>query len=391
MCAARSRERRWSTPDSLLSASCWQASIGTTGASVLLIRPLLRANAARLRVRHVVIFFIFTVSNGAGLLTPLGDPPLFLGFLRGVPFGWTLRLFPAWALLNGVLLVLFNLIDQYVFNKEERQRPGAQLEQVQSVKEKLRIEGSLNLIWLVAVPAIIALMGTFGPRWFGSPALQGDVQALTLIAVAALSLVTTPKHVHRANQFGWAPIIEVAVVFLGIFVTMIPALGYLEVHGGALGIKQPWQFFWAAERLSSFLDNAPTYLTFTSLAVGVINQTTGHSFSPRNLVRWQRTPGRAVAGGHFLRRRLHGCDDLHRQRSKLHGEGDRRTGSGAHAGLFRLHGLVGRRPAASSSGDDVHLLLRAADLEDNGKEAESVQSADLRASLGWAGRDAARR
>ncbi|HEY0715751.1 MAG TPA: sodium:proton antiporter [Polyangia bacterium] len=249
--------------------------IGTTGASVLLIRPLIRANRARRNIRHLVIFFIFTVSNGGGLLTPLGDPPLFLGFLRGVPFEWTLRLFPVWAIFNGILLVVFNLVDQYVFNKEERERSGAQLEDVQEVKESLRIEGRVNLIWLAAVPAVIGVMGSFGSAWFGESGLQGEVQTLVLIALAGLSLLTTKKHVHLANHFSWAPILEVAVVFLGVFVTMIPALGYLEAHGAALGIREPWQFFWATGGLSSFLDNAPTYLTFTSLAVGVVNQATG--------------------------------------------------------------------------------------------------------------------
>jgi Na+/H+ antiporter NhaD/arsenite permease-like protein len=249
--------------------------IGTTGASVLLIRPLLRANASRQRVRHVVVFFIFTVSNGAGLLTPLGDPPLFLGFLRGVPFAWTLQLWPAWALLNGTLLVLFNVLDQYVLNKEERERPGPQYEEVQRVKERFRIDGKLNLLWLAAVPMVIAVLGTYGPGWFSSSSTQGDVQVALLAGIALLSFLTTERRVHRDNHFSWAPIVEVAVVFLGIFVTMIPALAYLEVHGVALGLSKPWQFFWAAGALSSFLDNAPTYLTFTSLAVGVVNQVAG--------------------------------------------------------------------------------------------------------------------
>jgi Na+/H+ antiporter NhaD/arsenite permease-like protein len=249
--------------------------IGTTGASVLLIRPLLRANAARERVRHIVVFFILTVSNAGGLLTPLGDPPLYLGFLRGVPFAWTLQLLPVWAVVNGTLLVLFNLLDQYMLNKEEREREGAQLEDVQKVSEKLRIDGGLNLLWLACVPALIAMMGTYGAVWFPSPNTRGAVQILALLAIAALSYVTTTRDVHRENEFAWGPIVEVAVVFVGIFVTMIPALGYLEDRGGALGVTAPWQFFWATGALSSFLDNAPTYLTFTSLAVAVINQETG--------------------------------------------------------------------------------------------------------------------
>jgi Na+/H+ antiporter NhaD/arsenite permease-like protein len=335
--------------------------IGTTGASVLLIRPLLRANASRQRVRHVVIFFIFTVSNGAGLLTPLGDPPLFLGFLRGVPFTWTLRLLPAWALLNGALLMLFNIVDQYILNKEERERAGAQLEEVQRVKEKLRIEGGMNLLWLAAVPGVIAVMGSFGPRWFSTTSTQGDVQVLALAAIAALSLLTTRKEVHRANHFSWAPIAEVAVVFLGIFVTMIPALEYLEVHGAALGISRPWQFFWAAGSLSSFLDNAPTYLTFTSLAVGVVNQTAGTQLVATDLGPLAAHPmgGPLLAavscGSVFM-----GAVTYIGNGPNFHGQGPRRASTRDHARLLRLHGLVVRAAAALVCIDDLGVLLKGA-------------------------------
>ena len=257
--------------------------IGTTGASVLLIRPLLRANATRQRVHHIVIFFIFVVSNGGGMLTPLGDPPLFLGFLRGVPFSWTFRLLPVWAMANGALLVLFNVIDQLVLNKEERERPGSQLEEVQEVKEPLQIEGRVNVIWLAGILTVVAAMGAFAPRLLPDANAQGLVQILALAALTALSLRTTPPAIHKANQFSWAPIAEVAVTFIGIFLTMIPALGYLEANGSALGLTRPWHFFWAAGGLSSFLDNAPTYLTFSSLAVGVVNQATGAGLLADNL------------------------------------------------------------------------------------------------------------
>ena len=245
--------------------------IGTTGASMLLIRPLLRANAARRRKVHMVVFFIFIVSNGAGMLTPLGDPPLFLGFLRGVDFLWTLRLFWPWLLVNGVLLVAFNLLDQAILNKEEIERPGSQLEEVQRIEEPLAIRGGINFVWLAGVVAVIFLSGKYG----GRVSANGDVQALLgiagMAAMALLSLATTSRAVRLSNQFGWAPILEVAVIFLGIFLTMVPALAYLEANGAALGISEPWQFFWASGILSSFLDNAPTYLTFSSMAVGVVN------------------------------------------------------------------------------------------------------------------------
>jgi Na+/H+ antiporter NhaD/arsenite permease-like protein len=245
--------------------------VGTTGASMLLIRPLLRANGPRQRKAHIVIFFIFIVANGGGMLTPLGDPPLFLGFLRGVPFLWTFRLFLPWAMVNALLLILFNLVDQKVLDREEKERPGSQLEEVQKVKEPLRIQGRRNFVYLLGVIAVIFLMGTYGHRFLPDPRLQLAAQVAGMLAMGVLSLVTTPKAYRAANRFTWHPIIEVAYLFLGIFLTMIPALRLLESKGGALGIDSPWQFFWASGLLSSFLDNAPTYLTFASLAVGVVN------------------------------------------------------------------------------------------------------------------------
>jgi Na+/H+ antiporter NhaD/arsenite permease-like protein len=247
--------------------------IGTTGASMLLIRPLLRANEKREKKVHLVIFFIFIVSNGAGMLTPLGDPPLFLGFLRGVPFFWTtLRLLAPWALVNGLLLVLFNIMDQMVLNKEEKARPGSQLEDVQKVKEPLQIQGGINFLWLLGVIAVIYVMGAHGNSISTNPNVQTLLQIVGMLGMAALSMKTTPKEIRAANKFGWGPIIEVAVIFIGIFVTMVPALKYLEAQGMHLGVTKPWQFFWASGALSSFLDNAPTYLTFASLGVGVVNQ-----------------------------------------------------------------------------------------------------------------------
>jgi Na+/H+ antiporter NhaD/arsenite permease-like protein len=244
--------------------------IGTTGASMLLIRPLLRANEKRRRRVQIVVFFIFIVSNGAGMLTPLGDPPLFLGFLRGVPFLWTLQLFWPWMLVNGALLVLFNLLDQRVLARDEQELPGSQLEEAMQVKEPLRIDGAVNFIWLFGVIAIIYAIGRFG-----APIGSGDARALLqiggMLGMAGLSLLTTSRASRAANQFAWGPIVEVAAIFLGIFVTMVPALKLLEARGAELGVTQPWQYFWASGMLSSFLDNAPTYLTFASMAVGAVN------------------------------------------------------------------------------------------------------------------------
>ena len=248
--------------------------IGTTGASVLLVRPLLRANASREDKTHVVVFFIFVVSNCAGLLTPLGDPPLFLGFLKGVPFEWTLQLWPQWLLVNLALLVIFNLWDQVVLGREEQRRPGSQWEQVM-IHEPLRIQGLLNVLFLFGiVVAILASgrgLGNHGQAWpFG---IQEAVMALLGIA----AFVTTPGANHTKNRFTFGPIVEVAVLFVGIFVTMAPALAILNawgqgqrtVWGLGFGLSEPWHFFWAAGLLSSFLDNAPTYLTFSVTACGL--------------------------------------------------------------------------------------------------------------------------
>ena len=240
--------------------------IGTTGASMLMIRPLLRANAPRERKLHIVVLFIFIVSNCGGLLTPLGDPPLFLGFLKGVPFEWTLSLWKEWLLVNGLLLLIFNFWDQQVFNAEEAARPGSQLEQVLA-HEPLAIEGKRNALFLVGVVATILASG----RGFGN---GGEVWPfgvqeglMALLALAAYGV--TPARLRAANNFTFGPIVEVAVLFAGIFVTMAPALLLLNAHAEDLGVREPWQFFWASGLLSSFLDNAPTYMTFAAAACGL--------------------------------------------------------------------------------------------------------------------------
>jgi Na+/H+ antiporter NhaD/arsenite permease-like protein len=240
--------------------------IGTTGASVLLVRPLLRANEARERKAHVVVFFIFTVSNCGGLLTPLGDPPLFLGFLKGVPFGWTLSLWREWLLVNGSLLAIFNVWDQLVFAREERERPGSQLEEVQ-VHEPLGISGGHNFFFLLGVVAVIFSAGQ-GLGRGGEPWPFG-VQELLMAGIACLAYATTGADVRRRNHFSFGPINEVAILFAGIFATMAPALLILNHRAPGFGIEEPWHFFWSAGALSSFLDNAPTYLTFAATACGL--------------------------------------------------------------------------------------------------------------------------
>jgi len=239
--------------------------IGTTGASMLFIRPYLRANHKRQHRSHLVVFFIFVVSNIGGLLTPLGDPPLFLGFLRGVPFQWTLDLLPIWAMTLGAVLLVFNLYDQYSFVREDVETPGALAEDVQSHR-RLHIQGKRNFLYLLGVMLAAIFSGYFAwPR---------GIQETLMISMALLSWFTTPRRFHQENHFHFHPILEVAAVFAGIFVTMIPALEILRMRAPEMGIHAPWQYFWMSGALSSFLDNAPTYLTFTSMALGLVG---GHT------------------------------------------------------------------------------------------------------------------
>ena len=236
--------------------------IGTTGAAMLLIRPLLRANEHRKRKTHVVVFFIFLVANIGGLLTPLGDPPLFLGFLRGVPFTWTFNLTPQWAAMVAVMLIVFYVVDSTIFRKEDIARPGDLDETSVEHKEPIRIDGKVNFVFLGGVVATIAICGYVKPPI--------GVQETSMLFMAVLSLWVTQSDLRKDNGFSWEPIVEVAVVFAGIFATMIPALAILNARGAALGLTEPWQFFWATGILSSFLDNAPTYLTFTATASGLV-------------------------------------------------------------------------------------------------------------------------
>jgi Na+/H+ antiporter NhaD/arsenite permease-like protein len=226
--------------------------IGTTGASMLIIRPLLQTNQERRYVTHTVIFFIFTVSNIGGMLTPLGDPPLFLGYLQGVPFAWTFRLWREWLLMIAVLLVVYVLWDSRCYAREPPARLARDLSQVQP----LRLHGGLNFVGLAGVVVAVAF-------------LHEPLREIAIVALAALSLWLTPRPIRQANAFTAAPMVEVAVLFFGIFLTMMPALELLRVRGSELAVRTPGQFFWATGTLSSFLDNAPTYLTFLALAQGL--------------------------------------------------------------------------------------------------------------------------
>jgi Na+/H+ antiporter NhaD/arsenite permease-like protein len=237
----------------LLIGAVFASFIGTTGASMVLIRPMIRANRWRKHVAHIFIFFIFLVSNVGGLLTPLGDPPLFLGFLRGVPFFWTFKLLPFWFFAVFLLLVVFFIVDSHFMKKEDKEAFLKGLDEIPD--KKLEIKGMINLVFLLMV------IGAF----FVPPIIR----EIVMIAAAGLSVYFTPVAMREENAFTYHPIIEVALLFIGIFVTMSPVLKILEVNGSRMGIGEPWQFFWASGSLSSFLDNAPTYMVFFTTAQSV--------------------------------------------------------------------------------------------------------------------------
>jgi Na+/H+ antiporter NhaD/arsenite permease-like protein len=247
--------------------------MGTTGAAMLLIRPFLRANNYRKNRTFMVVFFIFLVANVGGSLTPLGDPPLFLGFLHGVSFFWTFKIFPHMVMVAIVLLVIYFILDTYHYRKE-----GVSAPEEEGVKEPLKLEGTYNFIFLAGIVGAVLMSGivdwgevtTLGIH----RAVQDWVRDGLLIAMGILSLVATPIRIRDDNDFTWFPIIEVAYLFIGIFITMIPCLLILKAGSqGALafltnGVTQPLHYFWVTGVLSSFLDNAPTYLTFFNSALG---------------------------------------------------------------------------------------------------------------------------
>ena len=267
----------------ILAIGAFLASfMGTTGASMLMIRPLIRANDNRKHVAHVVVFFIFIVSNAGGSLTPLGDPPLFLGFLKGVDFFWTLKhLFPQSLFLMGSLLAIFFVLDSWYYHK---------LEAIQTVdptpdSRQIGFDGKVNFVLLAGVVALVLMSGLWKSDVSFNVAgtdvgLPGLVRDAGLLLIILISLKLTPKQVHADNQFGWGPMQEVAKLFAGIFLTIIPVIAMLKagVNGpfGAVvsavtnpdGSPNVMMYFWISGLLSSFLDNAPTYLVFFNTAGG---------------------------------------------------------------------------------------------------------------------------
>ncbi len=236
--------------------------IGTTGASMLLIRPLLQTNSERRNVKHTVIFFIFLVSNVGGCLLPIGDPPLFLGYLKGVPFLWTLGLVIPWAATCAALLVIYYVWDTIAYKRERE----IDLIKDRLVKEKLSMRGTINLLYLLGVVLCVALVDPnkeflglgFKPFPF--------MRELLMLGLVGLSLRSTSPQIRKDNQFNYHAILEVAALFIGIFIAMQIPIEILNAKGSALGLTKPWHFFWATGSLSAFLDNAPTYVVFFTTA-----------------------------------------------------------------------------------------------------------------------------
>ena len=246
--------------------------VGTTGAAMLLIRPLLEINRDRQYKIHTILFFIAIVANCGGVLTPLGDPPLFLLYLRGADFSWFQTLFPQWVFVGSVLLFLYVAIDTYIWKRKEiiGVRPRSEDEEDEPIK--ISFSGAVNLFYLSAIllsvafinPNEIPKMAEEGAPWY-----MRFLREIVLVTVMLLSIVSTKRRVRKVNHFSWEPITEVAILFIGIFVTMTPALLYLNANAASLGLTEPTQFFYASGGLSSFLDNAPTAVAFHTVAEGL--------------------------------------------------------------------------------------------------------------------------
>lgn len=263
----------------LLLGTLLSSWVGTTGASMLMVRPIIKMNSWRKRRRHIMVFFIFLISNIGGCLTPIGDPPLLMGFSRGVPFFWSLRLLPIMLLNAAILLFVFYRLDMRAYRKDiaEGRKPD-----ISKPGTEVHINGLHNLLYLVMIVGAVILSGTlpglplfqnargevlgiplFGEVTLTIPAL---IEIAIILLAALLSFKTTDQAVRTANHFTWGAIQEVAVLFIGIFITMQPALMILQANGSKLGLDTPFQMFWATGALSSFLDNTPTYLVFLTTA-----------------------------------------------------------------------------------------------------------------------------
>jgi len=238
------------------------SGIGTTGASMLLIRPVLQINSERRLVVHTVIFFILIVSNAGGCLLPTGDPPLFIGYLRGVPFFWTLNLWREWAFMLAALLAVYYVWDRLMWRRETPRALAAD----EAIRQRIRVIGKINFVWLAAIVAAVATLDPSKPflktGWTPPLLLREGVQ----LVIVGISFLTTPQGLRRANRFNFTAIGEVAALFIGIFITMQVPLEILQARGGELHLTHAYHFFWGTGLLSSLLDNAPTYAVFFQTA-----------------------------------------------------------------------------------------------------------------------------
>ncbi|MCU0414225.1 MAG: sodium:proton antiporter, partial [Ignavibacteriaceae bacterium] len=249
-----------------LSAGALLASfVGTTGAAMLLIRPVIQTNRQRKFKVHTILYFIGIVANCGGLLTPLGDPPLFMMYLRGAPFEWFFKLFPEWLFVNIFLLIIYFLVDTYYYKKEDISSIKIDKASVRSLK----LEGKRNFIFLLIVILAVAFLNEQYLSIIHSNHYFKFIREAVILLAAYLSMLVTPKLLRTSNNFTWQPIQEVAYLFLGIFVTMVPCLLYLEWNAKTLGVSSPTSFYYYTGLLSSFLDNTPTAVTFHSLASGL--------------------------------------------------------------------------------------------------------------------------
>jgi Na+/H+ antiporter NhaD/arsenite permease-like protein len=235
----------------LLGGGLLASLVGTTGASILLVRPLLRTNQQRVHRQHLIPFFILVVSNAGGLLTPLGDPPLLLGYLEGVPFLWTLRLFPYWAMYVGAIASFMYVVETRAYHRE----PARALEKDKAEVVPLGVVGKRNMLLLAAIVGAVLLPAGF--------------REATMVAIGAVSYFGTPREVHKKNGFSFGPIVEVGILFAGLFACLAPIEVNLAHAAPGLPLQHAWQLFWCSGFLSSLLDNAPTYAAFAALARGL--------------------------------------------------------------------------------------------------------------------------
>lgn len=239
--------------------------VGTTGAAMLLIRPIIQTNKQRKFKVHTILFFIGIVANCGGLLTPLGDPPLFMMYLRGAPFEWFFKLFPEWLFVNMFLLIIYFFVDSYYYKKENI----SDIKIDKTSVRPLKVQGKRNFIFLLIVILAVAFLNEQYLSIIQSNHYFKFIREAVILLAAYLSLLFTPRLLRVSNNFTWLPIQEVAYLFLGIFVTMVPCLLYLEMNAKSLGVTSPTEFYYYTGLLSSFLDNTPTAVTFHSLALGL--------------------------------------------------------------------------------------------------------------------------